>query len=244
MLDGVTLDQFRSFVAAADAGSFSAAGRRLGRAQSVVSQTLANMEGQLGIKLFDRSGRIPVLTEAGRALLPDARAVAGCVDAHGLGRHATPPCPSGYRRWRVGRPRRRGNAEKRRVGATVRSVQSGRAAGPSRPMVDRTNQGGLKKTNAASYPAPPRGRLRYGAVDRTGLSFQMFAMACCKNLNFRTNTVLKTENPLTIQNTSARDLIAIDFGLTWESALDDRRIPVFPEPGLPIIRATGARCIM
>jgi DNA-binding transcriptional LysR family regulator len=81
MLDGVTLDQFRTFIAAADEGSFSAAGRRLGRAQSVVSQTLANMEGQLGIQLFDRSGRIPVLTEAGRALLPDARAVAGNVDA-------------------------------------------------------------------------------------------------------------------------------------------------------------------
>src|SRR5258708_5835783 len=81
MLDGVTLDQFRTFIAAADEGSFSAAGRRLGRAQSVVSQTLANMEGQLGIRLFDRSGRIPVLTEAGRALLPDARAVAGDVDA-------------------------------------------------------------------------------------------------------------------------------------------------------------------
>jgi DNA-binding transcriptional LysR family regulator len=56
MLDGVTLDQFRTFVAAADEGSFSAAGRRLGRAQSVVSQTLANMEAQLGTKLFDRSG--------------------------------------------------------------------------------------------------------------------------------------------------------------------------------------------
>jgi DNA-binding transcriptional LysR family regulator len=81
MLDGVTLDQFRTFIAAADEGSFSAAARRLGRAQSVVSQTLANMEGQLGIKLFDRSGRIPVLTEAGRALLPDARAVAGNIDA-------------------------------------------------------------------------------------------------------------------------------------------------------------------
>jgi DNA-binding transcriptional LysR family regulator len=81
MLDGVTLDQFRTFVAAADEGSFSAAGRRLGRAQSVVSQTLANMEAQLGIKLFDRSGRIPVLTEPGRALLPDARAVAGNIDA-------------------------------------------------------------------------------------------------------------------------------------------------------------------
>jgi DNA-binding transcriptional LysR family regulator len=81
MLDGVTLDQFRTFIAAADEGSFSAAGRRLGRAQSVVSQTLANMEAQLGIQLFDRSGRIPVLTESGRALLPDARAVAGNVDA-------------------------------------------------------------------------------------------------------------------------------------------------------------------
>jgi DNA-binding transcriptional LysR family regulator len=80
MLDGVTLDQFRTFVAAADEGSFSAAGRRLGRAQSVVSQTLANMEGQLGIKLFDRSKRAPVLTEAGRALLADARAVTGTID--------------------------------------------------------------------------------------------------------------------------------------------------------------------
>jgi len=80
MLDGVTLDQVRTFIAAVDEGSFSAAGRRLGRAQSVVSQTLANMEGQLGLQLFDRSGRMPVLTEAGRALLPDARAVAGNVD--------------------------------------------------------------------------------------------------------------------------------------------------------------------
>src|ERR1700758_5218971 len=61
--------------------SFSAAGRRLGRAQSVVSQTLAHMEGQLGIRLFDRSKRIPVLTEAGRALLPDARAVTGNIDS-------------------------------------------------------------------------------------------------------------------------------------------------------------------
>src|SRR5258708_39546894 len=81
MLDAVTLDQFRTFIAAVDEGSFSAAGRRLGRAQSVVSQTLANMDGQLGGQLFDRSGRIPVLTESGRALLPDARADAGNVDA-------------------------------------------------------------------------------------------------------------------------------------------------------------------
>jgi DNA-binding transcriptional LysR family regulator len=80
MLDGVSLDQLRTFIAAADEGSFSAAGRRLRRAQSVVSQTLANLEGQLGVKLFDRSGHRPVLTDQGRALLADARAVAGDVD--------------------------------------------------------------------------------------------------------------------------------------------------------------------
>ncbi len=80
MLDGISLDQLRTFIAAADTGSFSAAGRRLNRAQSVVSQTLANLEAGLGLALFDRSGRYPVLTAAGRALLADARAVAGGMD--------------------------------------------------------------------------------------------------------------------------------------------------------------------
>src|ERR1700748_1994384 len=75
MIDGVTLDQFRTFIAAFDEGSFSAAGRKLRRSQSVVSQTLANLEAQLGVKLFDRSARYPVLTEAGRSLLDDARSV-------------------------------------------------------------------------------------------------------------------------------------------------------------------------
>jgi len=80
MIDGLTFDQLRTFIAAAEERSFSAAGRKLGRAQSVVSQTLANLEGQLGIKLFDRSGRYPVLTEQGRVLLNLARSVVGGVD--------------------------------------------------------------------------------------------------------------------------------------------------------------------
>ena len=80
MLDGVTLDQLRTFIAAVDEGSFSAASRKLRRAQSVVSQTLANLEAQLGVKLFDRSARYPRLTEAGRSLLADARAVADNID--------------------------------------------------------------------------------------------------------------------------------------------------------------------
>jgi DNA-binding transcriptional LysR family regulator len=80
MLDGVSVDQLRTFIAAADEGSFSAAGRRLKRAQSVVSQTLANLEGQIGVNLFDRRGRLPVLTSHGRALLTEARAAVGGVE--------------------------------------------------------------------------------------------------------------------------------------------------------------------
>lgn len=81
MLDAMSMDQLRTFIAAADEGSFSAAGRKLRRAQSVVSHTLANLEQQVGFALFDRSGRYPQLTEAGRALLEDARRAADSMDA-------------------------------------------------------------------------------------------------------------------------------------------------------------------
>lgn len=80
MLDGISIDQLRTFIASADEGSFSAAGRRLGRAQSVVSQTIANLEAQTGIRLFERAHHKPVLSDAGRALLAEARAVAQGMD--------------------------------------------------------------------------------------------------------------------------------------------------------------------
>ncbi len=73
MIEGVTFDQLRIFVAAAEERSFSAAGRRLNRAQSVVSQALANLEDQLGVELFRREGRYPALTPAGDLLLADAK---------------------------------------------------------------------------------------------------------------------------------------------------------------------------
>jgi DNA-binding transcriptional LysR family regulator len=81
MLDALTLDQLRTFIAAADAGSFTAAGRKLGRAQSVVSQTLANLENQLDVMLFERTGRSPRLTEQGQALLHKARDVMEHIDS-------------------------------------------------------------------------------------------------------------------------------------------------------------------
>src|SRR6478752_1699227 len=76
MLDGVSLDQLRTFIAAVDEGSFSAAARRLNRVQSAVS----GLEEQIGVTLFDRSGRFPKLTAEGVLLLADARAVVSGVD--------------------------------------------------------------------------------------------------------------------------------------------------------------------
>lgn len=76
-----TLDQLRVFVAVVDAGSFSRAARQLHRTQSVVSYTIANLEAQLNVALFDRGKRKPELTEAGKMLLADARTVALKVDA-------------------------------------------------------------------------------------------------------------------------------------------------------------------
>src|ERR1700739_2529193 len=80
MLDAVSLDQLRTFIAAVDEGSFSAASRKLLRAQSVVSETISNLEEQIGVQLFDRSGRYPKLTAAGSAILGDARSIITGVD--------------------------------------------------------------------------------------------------------------------------------------------------------------------
>ncbi|MBB2818939.1 UNVERIFIED_ORG: DNA-binding transcriptional LysR family regulator [Rhizobium esperanzae] len=81
MLDGLSLDQLRTFISAADEGSFSAAARRLGRAQSAVSELVRGLEIQLGVTLFDRSGRYPRLTAAGSRLLATAREVVAKVDS-------------------------------------------------------------------------------------------------------------------------------------------------------------------
>lgn len=75
--DRITVEQLSTFITCAELGNFSAAARRLGRTQSVVSQSIAQLERQTGLMLFDRGGRLPVLTDAGRLLLSEARVVAG-----------------------------------------------------------------------------------------------------------------------------------------------------------------------
>lgn len=90
MLDALTLDQMRMFVAVAETGSFRSAAARLTRVQSAVSHAIGNLEAELGLSLFDRSGHRPALTQEGQSLLADARAILLKVDtmrsrARGLG---------------------------------------------------------------------------------------------------------------------------------------------------------------
>lgn len=71
-MDAITIDQLRVFRQVVETGSFSAAARTLHRAQSAITYAVQKLEDQVGTPLFDRSAYRPVLSEAGRALLPRA----------------------------------------------------------------------------------------------------------------------------------------------------------------------------
>src|ERR1700709_2262592 len=81
MLEGVTIEQLRTLRAVAEAGSFSAAARKLGRVQAAVSQAIDRLEAQLGLRLFDRTGRGPRLTAHGKAIVVAAAKVGVDVEA-------------------------------------------------------------------------------------------------------------------------------------------------------------------
>lgn len=70
-----SLEQLRQFVTTAETGSFSAAARKLGKAQSAVSTAISLLEVDLGVELFDRSRRNAQLTATGQVLLLEAAEV-------------------------------------------------------------------------------------------------------------------------------------------------------------------------
>jgi DNA-binding transcriptional LysR family regulator len=85
----VELVQLQTFLAVVEAGTLSAAARRLGSAQSTVSTVVRGLEDDLGVALFTRTSRQAVLTDAGRALLPQARRLlAGAAEARTAVREA------------------------------------------------------------------------------------------------------------------------------------------------------------
>ncbi|MEZ0491418.1 LysR family transcriptional regulator [Kineococcus sp. TBRC 1896] len=76
----MTLRRLEYFVAVAEQQSFTAAARALHMAQPPLSSQVRALERELGAELFDRAGRTPVLTAAGRALLPEVRRLLAAYD--------------------------------------------------------------------------------------------------------------------------------------------------------------------
>jgi DNA-binding transcriptional LysR family regulator len=71
----MNLQQLQILVAVVETGSFSAAARRLKKAQSAVSTAIADLEIDLALQLFDRTKRYPQLTVAGERVLQQARLI-------------------------------------------------------------------------------------------------------------------------------------------------------------------------
>jgi DNA-binding transcriptional LysR family regulator len=67
-----SLASIESFVRSVEAGSFSAAARKLGLTPAAVSKSVAKLEASLGVRLFQRTTRSLTLTEAGERFLRES----------------------------------------------------------------------------------------------------------------------------------------------------------------------------
>ncbi len=77
----VQLQRVRYFIAAAEAGTISAAGRSVFVTQPALSRQIRQLERELGVDLFDRSGGRLALSRSGMELLPWARALVAAASA-------------------------------------------------------------------------------------------------------------------------------------------------------------------
>ena len=67
------LENLEVFVAAAESGSFTQAGQRLGKTPAAVTRAVAALEARTGLRLFNRTTRAMALTEAGGRYLDQAK---------------------------------------------------------------------------------------------------------------------------------------------------------------------------
>jgi DNA-binding transcriptional LysR family regulator len=79
-ITSMDLQLLRSFIAVADTGSITAAAEQIGITQPALSRRLAQLEGHLGTELLMRGRRGAQLTELGRLVEAEARAMVGRYD--------------------------------------------------------------------------------------------------------------------------------------------------------------------
>lgn len=78
---GASVSKIRAFAEAARLGSISRAAEELGVAQSTLSRSVASLEQEWGVRLFDRHGPALALSVDGARLLGEARAACDAYDA-------------------------------------------------------------------------------------------------------------------------------------------------------------------
>jgi DNA-binding transcriptional LysR family regulator len=86
-------DQLRVFAAVAEESGFAPAARRLGLSPPAVTRAVSGLERRLGTRLLHRTTRVVRLTDAGAALLADARRILlelEDAEARAAGAHAEP----------------------------------------------------------------------------------------------------------------------------------------------------------
>ena len=75
MLNDLSTEQLRTFVTIAETGSYTRAAKILYRTQPALSVQIKRLEEKLNTRLFERTGRKTIVTDAGQVLLTYARRI-------------------------------------------------------------------------------------------------------------------------------------------------------------------------
>ena len=112
-----SLGSLNAFVQAAEARSFTVAGRKLGVSSSAIGKAVARMEERLGVRLFHRSTRSITLTAEGALFLERCRRIFSEIEAAELELSQTLEAPARHTACRPAIGRHPDDAYSRRVHA-------------------------------------------------------------------------------------------------------------------------------
>lgn len=151
------LRQLEYFVAVAEEMHFGRAAGTLSIGQPAVSQQVARLERELGVRLFDRSGRTLRLTGAGSRFLPEARAVLAAAE-RARGAVAVPAAGGASRTLRLGSSAGLGDRLSRvleALGELLPDAATELVSAPTRARLERVASGQLDAAFVRGVTAAP-----------------------------------------------------------------------------------------